>query len=588
MNFNRKLVINYQRLYGEDKEITDVSLSALDRSTWAKLLARLNHLARHNKHDGVIDVLKTWFSEANQEHANLLLNRIINSYRDANVHPRQLLTINLWSNLYLLDKILSTPADPENRLDDLASEKELFDIYLAANGLFGAKNDGIFASVPADQFPDVVDKLARVYLTNLLPYHDLNHFNASELLIAGTIKAYYLFSFLEHGHGELLRLFLNSYGVENWRDYLKGILPVAIHATTEGDGSGLNYLDIKDSDNRERSKAFLDHLALVDDIDYKAKTDFLNARSMPLFRTGEDTYLILDPVLAVNRIYNSAFFELLRLAERNKNLHPAYREFFSFYTFDFIEKHLSYTLLNKIFGRTSYYRLSGADIVQRFGLDTEPDYYVRNGHKVFLFEVKGSILTGEAKQSFNYPFVAKELRKKYVHDDEENDNKAVKQLAERIEYLFSSADGYDRQRQPAKLRIFPILLVSELALTTPGVNVVLNDWFQEEIESRETLRVNKARIFPLVILDFDTLILYSEEFEANRGQFEESLLAYYAAINRNKIKPKHGVRPTEDYLEKLMLNSFQPYNGFLHDFSKLRTPKLFMEFGEDLLKPGKA
>ncbi|QEM07876.1 hypothetical protein DIU31_031855 [Mucilaginibacter rubeus] len=587
MNFNRKLVINYSRVYGENKAINAESLSALNKVTWSKVLARLNYLARHHKHDGIIDVINDWFSKDNRDHANQLLNLIVNGYKDTNVHPRELLTINLWSNLHLLDEILSTQNDPEKHLDNNESEKELFDIYLAVNGLFGSKTDGIFDSVPANEYPEVVDRLARVTLTNLLPYHDLNHFKPLELLVAGTIKAYYLFSFLEPEHGELLALFLKPYGIDNWRDYLKGILPIAAHATSEGDGSGLNYMNIEHSENKDQSKAFLDHLALVDETEYQVKTDFLNARAKPLFRTGEDNYLILDSVLLVNRIYNSIFFELLRLAERNKKLHASYKDFFGLYTYDFIEKYLSYTLLDKIFGKTSYYRLSGKQIKDKFGLDTEPDYYVRNGHKVFLFEVKGSMLTGEAKQSFHFPTIANELWQKYVHDDKDEGNKAVQQLAERIDYLFSENEGYDKNRHPDKLRIYPVLIVSELALTAPGINVVLNDWFQNEISKRDRLHHNRYRIFPLVIIDLDTLILYSEAFELNRGMFEASLGGYFAAIDRGKIKPKKGVPPTTGYIEDLMMRSYQPYNGFLHDFKKLTTPKLFMEFGTELVSPQK-
>ncbi|MGZ3754339.1 MAG: hypothetical protein ACXVAY_00230 [Mucilaginibacter sp.] len=587
MNFNRKLVINYRHIFGEEKIIDVASLSALDKVTWSKVLARLNYLARHNKDDGIIEVLNDWFSQENREHANLLLNRIILGYQDANVHPRQLLTINLWSNMYLLDQMLSTQIDPEKRLDNVDSEKELFDIYLAANGLFGAKTDGIFNSVPEAEFPEVVDRLARLSLTNLLPYHDLNHFKPLELLVAGVIKAYYLFSFLEPEHGMLLGLFLRPYGIDNWRDYLKGILPIAIHATDKGDGSGLNYMNIEKTENKEQSRFFLNHLSLVDEADYQVRTDFLNARARPLFKTDDNNYLILDAVLLVNRIYNSIFFELLRLAERNKRLHPSYNDFFGLYTLGFIEKYLSYTLLDKVFGRTSYYRLSGAEIVKQYGLDTEPDYYVRNGHKVFLFEVKGSMLTGETKQSFHYPAISNELWQKYVHDDTDGGNKAVKQLAERIAYLFGDDEGYDAKRQPSKLRVFPILIVSELALTTPGANVVLNDWFQAEVRSRDVLRENSSRIHPLVIMDLDTLILYSETFDTNRGLFEESLLAYYSAISRERIKPKHGVQPTIAYLEELMMRTYQPYNGFLHNFKKLTTPKIFMEFGADLLSPQK-
>jgi hypothetical protein len=45
-NINRKLIATYSKVYGDKKEITDGELSVLDKNTWAKVLTRINHLAR--------------------------------------------------------------------------------------------------------------------------------------------------------------------------------------------------------------------------------------------------------------------------------------------------------------------------------------------------------------------------------------------------------------------------------------------------------------------------------------------------------------------------------------------------------------
>ena len=227
-------------------------------------MARLNYLARTEKNYGIIDVLKDWFSAENNSYANELLHKIINAYKKDNIYPKQLLTINIWTNLRLLDEVLNIEINPEKQLDNNASERELFDLYLAINGEFGAKTNGIFQSVSEEVFPNVVEKLARVHLTNLLPYHDLNHFKATELFVAATIKAYYLFKFLEQEHQELINLFVKAYGVENWKDYLKGIIP--IYKPDQGDGSGLNYLQTAEAEDPERARLFLDHISLVDSL----------------------------------------------------------------------------------------------------------------------------------------------------------------------------------------------------------------------------------------------------------------------------------------------------------------------------------
>lgn len=201
-------------------------------------------------------------------------------------------------------------------LGDEESEKRLFDIYLANNEIFDEKSDGIFVTVNKELFPDTVDSVARVSLTLLLPYRDLNHFKAIELLIVNFIKYYYCFKFLKESCGELLKLFLKPYGSENWQDYLKGVLPVARHAINTDADTRMKYLNFDSSPDKEKSRVFLNYLSLVDESEYSIKIDFLHARAMPLFKVGEDNYLILDAVLAVKRIDNSLFFELLRDLQR--------------------------------------------------------------------------------------------------------------------------------------------------------------------------------------------------------------------------------------------------------------------------------
>jgi hypothetical protein len=513
----------------------------------------------------------------------LLFKKIIESYNKIGINQDDLVFINIWSNLTLLDLVLKSKNNSDSELDNIQSERELLNIYLTINETFGKQSDEIFKTINKKLYPDIVDYLSRATLTLIFPYHDLNHFKAVELLVVNFIKSYYCFQFLELSHKELLALFLKPYSCENWQDYLKAILPIGNHAINENSSSGLNYLNLANSPNKEKSKIFLDHLSLVDEKEYSLNIDFLHARANPLFKSDEENYLILDSVLAVNRIYNSMFFELLRIAEKNTEINKRYKDFFSIYTYDFIEKHLSYTILDKIFSKTNNFRISGDEIIKKYRIDTEPDYYVRNGNKVFLFEVKASIIKGTIKQSFSYEKIEKELKEKYFFNEVDNENKAIIQLIERIEILFKGEAIYDPKYKSKNVRIFPILIVTELVLTTPGINYVFNQWFQEEIVKNEILKINKHRIYDLVIIDIDTLILYSDDM-SKKGVFEDLLNKYYSEIDKKKIHPKNGIKPTGEYLESLIMKSIQPFNGFVRDKLSPQTPDIFLKFGSDLLK----
>lgn len=583
-NINRSLLLTYSKVNGSSFDVSAETLSVLDKHTWAKVLARLNHLAHNRKDYPPAKVLSDWFSQDNNKYANDLYEQIDASYNALNVDPTSLVTVNIWSNLTMLDRILSSPEVSQDRVENLTSERLLFDIYLAINEEFGNKTDKIFDSVDKTRYPDIVDLLSRVCLTNLFPYHDLNHLKAIELLISQSVKSFYCFKFLETYHSELLSLFLRPYGIHSWKEYLKVILSIASSTFLKSDDSGLNYIDLTDSPDKQKSKIFFDHLALVDEAEYKVKTDFLHARAQPLFKVGDYRYLILDEILVVNRIYNSMFFELLRIAEKNTHLNPAYKDFFSLYTYDFIEKYLCYSLLDRIFKKGQNYRLSGAEILKKFGITSEPDYYVRSGNKVFLFEIKGSIVMGETKQSFSYEKIENELKEKFLFNSKDNENKAIIQLVERISLLFSNSASYDKKAKGHKLKIYPILLVSEIVLTTPGVNYIFNQWFWEEIGNRESLENTHNRIHDLIVLDIDSLVLFSKNLESNNGAFEELILKYYATIDKNKVKPKYGVKPEVGDVESKVMTAIQPFNGFMKDNIKGEAPDIFMEFGKALLE----
>lgn len=586
-NFNRQLLAKYSVVFGKKLEDNIPLLTSITKPTWAKMVARLNHLARTRHHYPPKDVFSEWFNRDNGELANEIWDQFVLGYKELGASIPNIKIINIWSNLTLLDLVLSTNYDAPNEMESSKLEGDILKLYLAINEDAADRSDKIFAQIPAKDFPNIVDRFARIGVTLLYPYHDLNHFEPIELFFSNFIKSIYCLKWLEASYPELLQKFLAPYGVKDWKEYLRGVLPIAHLAAVPNNDTGLNYLDITDSEDKEKAKKILDHLSLNQDTEYMQKNDFLWSRANPLYRVGEVSYLILDSLLTVNRIYNSMFFELLRISEKEKELKLAKGKFFAIYTFEFIEQYLSYTILDDIYSKTHYLKLSGQKIAADFALDTEPDYYVRNGNKVFLFEIKGSFVTGPTKQSVNFQDIEHELKEKFLFDTSDNGNKAVKQLAERIKILFekSAKSAYDVNYNPKNIRIFPILIVSELMMTTPGMNHILNEWLLAEIESDETLKGSKNRIHQLTIIDIDTLIRFSREFRDDPSLLEKMLLEYEKVSNPTRvesIKKKFGV--TEQELEERIWSTLDSFGFYIRRVLKPRIPEIFYEFAGDLFK----
>lgn len=163
------------------------------------------------------------------------------------------------------------------------------------------------------------------------------------------IKACICFEYFEHDHPELLKLYFQKYGIRNCREYIKAIRPIIEHAVIHNK-KGLYYLSIENAQDKKKSRVFLDSLSLTSDIIYNVKTDFIHAGSNPLVKIDEETYLVIDQVLIINKMYNSILLEMLQRFKDNEISVKSYKDFFQRYTFEFIENYLSYKLLNRIYG----------------------------------------------------------------------------------------------------------------------------------------------------------------------------------------------------------------------------------------------
>ena len=448
--------------------------------------------------------------------------------------------------------------------------------YLKVNEQFVLNSDNLAKEIRFEDYEKIEDYFARVYLSNGINSFDIANTNDFHNLIASFYKSYQLLSFLDSKYNELLNVFLTDYNVPNKEHFLKAILPIAFHAMNGAfTDSGIQILK---TDN-ESSRDFLDQLISNSKNSIDSSVDFSHLRANPLFKIDDNEFLILDRGFAIKRLYASIFFDVLKII--NDKRVKINGDFFSVYTYDFIEKYLAYTVLDKIFKKRGYKVLSGEEIVNDHHVDTEPDYYVRNGKKILLFEIKASIIRGDIKQSFSWSEIEKELKKKFYGTSK--DKKAVLQLIERIEILVDKDNKrgvYDSTR-PNNFIITPILLVTDLALNTLGVNHILNSWFAEEVNKSKILSPIQHRIRKLVIINIDTLIVYSEYLKDKSRAFEDFLDTYIDRIDASKI---YSIKNKRFENETIALKELEDrINYTLVPFSKhleeiLGKPKLIKEF----------
>jgi len=584
-----RVLVTYSEVFDDKSQLSDEMLANIDKPTWAKIVARLNFLARRKENYPVRQVLNDWFSKDDAVYSDALFRRIVEQYQKRKTKYADLGVINIWSNLTLLDRILGLNRQSSQNLGRSASEKELFNTYLIVNEIFKEKNDDFKDLLASEE--GIITNIAKTYLPRLISYHELNHFDENELVITNFVKTFLCLEFLCSSYAAILYPFLALYGVDNWREYLKSLMSIAKLAFNEGDGSGLTYIDVPEGSS-EQSRNLFGRISLTDTKIYSEKYDFIYARSFPLYEVEKGKFLILDKVLMVNRIYHSMFFEMKDLVSNTLDLKRKYKDFFSLYTFEFIEKYLSYFILNYIFERFKGVKLTGEQIGLKGYSKNAPDFYVRNGNKVFLIEVKGSILRGDTKQSFDYAKIRREIDDKFVYDTKKNDHKAVLQLVDRIEILYSGKAGYDIHcNYKKRIRVYPILIVSDLSMTTPGVNHLLNIEFQNAVANRDSIRERQQDIANLVIIDLDTLILYADYFREDPMFFEKLVKEYNSFISSaeksvlsKKISLSQYSNPV-DGLRAKCEQAITPFSKFIRGKLPRRTPEMFTDFGKRLIYP---
>lgn len=136
---------------------------------------------------------------------------------------------------------------------------------------------------------------------------------------------------------------------------------------------------------------FLD--SLVGD-DIQEIPDFTSLKNYPLYKIDGNVYSVIDYFFLMDKFVKSVRFILKNSFEQHHNLPPTDRTFFSWYNTKFSEEFLIVSILDKIFHQKYLIKK-----VIREDNENEPDYYVRNAKRVFLFEIKDVLIRGDIKAS---------------------------------------------------------------------------------------------------------------------------------------------------------------------------------------------
>jgi hypothetical protein len=407
--------------------------------------------------------------------------------------------------------------------------------------------------------------LARFMLPSMFADFELINQRSAQILSAQLLKSVRFFEFMESEPRfvPLLQAFLRHHGCTDWQDYNRGLSGVVKPVIYDNEPGRIN-LNVLAGDNFEADRAFLNRFALTPG-QALDEEDFTSLRTTPLYEEEPGRFVLIYPVLAVEALHKGLYFQFNLLndalpdGERISNWRSVYCDFYS-------EQYLLNNLLDISFQGRGV-ALSGTVIkphLKHKG-QGEPDYYFRDGHRAILFESKDVIVPKGARTGSDFFAYFEEVKKRFHYDVNEKGKevgKATRQLVRNVARLLNHEIPLDTDYDRAELVIYPVLVLHDRLYNVPGLNVLVNDWFQQDLaaSASEDLPVHNVR--PLVIVDVDTVMAYHEAFRDQVLVFEEVLEEYY-----HYLSPDHSKAGSQAAREQLAIQATLPFALFLENYA---------------------
>ncbi len=443
-----------------------------------------------------------------------------------------------------------------------------------------------------DGFP----KVAYLYLTNLIPYADLENLNKKELLTSQVIRVIKLLKYISANPKLTIiyKEFLLRYQVDNWKDYIKNFISIPFQLVIDT-RKGKSEINITEQDKKEQASYFLDQFSIDGSEDFPK--DFLTIRNSPLYKTAEYKYLVLFDVFTIEKIFKSVYFQLNQINSDLPN-EVKIANFKSEYCDKFSEQVSFYDVLRYIFRKVPC-KYSGKQILEKVpNLEGEPDYFVkrelkRGKTKIFIFESKDVFINTDVKTSYNFNLYREELKKKFYYDTKVRADgsikikpKAILQIIENIKRTCLKELKFEGKYHRKRMNIYPVLVIHNNQIDVPGVNFLLNEWFNEELVKLKSelgslsYLINKVE--QLVLINIDTLIHYQDVFV--KMKLEKVLEAYYDFINYPILLKNIGVQISEE----ITTQAIEPFCSFCNNYMAekgiSKAPLELLALGKELFK----
>ena len=410
-------------------------------------------------------------------------------------------------------------------------EKKLYTAFLIANEFTLNRNQG--------EAPYKLEDDLELYLACLLmsryTYNDFinQESDINELVRNQNIRTGKFFNFVSQ-HPQLKDLydeFLQVYGLISWKDYLRtywSILALAKYKT-----GVINFERLRDEDEL-LSEQIVDKdsidihevISLEDNVDYQA------FREKPFIKIAPHEYAVIDVSFMIYRMFDGLYFIFNDLWQCK---HPDNTQGFNtIFTTEFSEGTVLVNCLKEVANTHGWLSLTDNEcksIVPERKLSSPPDFYIRDGKDVILFECKDVKIPKEVKAEGTIQQLLDEVDKDFVgyHDTKKNKwrYKGVGQLVRNAKRILEGEFIWDKNVDKNS-RIFLVLVLADGRQVDAGWKNYLQRKMREECIRQET---DYKKICPLILTDLGTITFYKGNFK--KSGFLQYFISYYEKTTFN-------------------------------------------------------
>jgi hypothetical protein len=366
------------------------------------------------------------------------------------------------------------------------------------------------------------------------------------------IRFYMFMNFCENDivFKPFLEIFLESNGIKNWDEYLFFVFDLYLEMVLYPDGCTNK---IKIDPDSYFGKKYLSEMS-IDVEKYKSNFDFKGIRSKPVYYQGDNTYNVLAINFFIDKLYQSFLFDFATALIKHKEITKikSYPDLKKLIGDQFSEKYLFYAIMDGCFDQIYNKRISGQELKVNLK-EGEPDYYIRKGKNIFLFEYKDVMIDAQIKHCEDFNRIEKDLLEKFESSTYEKSTgkirktpqaKGVTQLLnviqKKLDEIIAKSDKVECSE---RFNVFPIIVYQDCCFDIEGVNYILNNRFQVLLKSRTIS--DQYNIRSLVMLSLTTLIQLEDFFSNGNLDFGNIINGY---ITECSLSESNKTLPLNKYL----------------------------------------